>query len=125
MKNGYEKMDARKMAREVRLTEWSEIIREQKTSGQSIKAWCAANGIAKQRYFYWQRQLREVACEQLTVREERRTAASSPVFAEISSARIIPNAGVITVRIGEAVVEIPGDAPPESIDAVLRVLTVR
>lgn len=49
------------MTREVRLERWAEILREGQASGQSITAWCAANGVDRQRYFYWQRRLRELA----------------------------------------------------------------
>lgn len=51
----------RQMTREVRLERWAEILREGQASGQSITAWCAANGVDRQRYFYWQRRLRELA----------------------------------------------------------------
>jgi hypothetical protein len=52
------------MASAYRLEQWAQKIREQKASGQSIQAWCEENGIHRQRYFYWQRKLRALACEQ-------------------------------------------------------------
>lgn len=55
-------MDSRKVTQEVRLRQWSELVREQKNSGQSIKSWCEDRGIPRQQYFYWQRKLREAAC---------------------------------------------------------------
>lgn len=54
-------MDSRKVTQEVRLRQWSELVREQKNSGQSIKSWCEERGIPRQQYFYWQRKLREAA----------------------------------------------------------------
>jgi transposase-like protein len=56
------------MTREVRLRRWMELLHEQKTSGQSIKSWCETQGISRQRFFYWQRKLREAASA-LTGRE--------------------------------------------------------
>lgn len=57
------------MAREVRIQQWTEIMRERQASGMTITAWCKDNGIDRQRYFYWQRRLREMACEQLAQQE--------------------------------------------------------
>lgn len=55
-------MESRKVTQEVRLRQWSELVREQKNSGRSIKSWCEERGIPRQQYFYWQRKLREAAC---------------------------------------------------------------
>lgn len=68
-------MNTREMASEYRLTQWAEKLREQKRSGQTIREWCEAMGIKRQQYFYWQRKLREAACEELTIRESRPQAA--------------------------------------------------
>lgn len=54
-------MDSREMTHEVRLRHWAEVLREQKASGQGVNAWCETHGIARQRFFYWQRKLRETA----------------------------------------------------------------
>lgn len=58
-------MTTREMTSEYRLAQWAEKIREQKNSGQNIRQWCELNGIDRQRYFYWQRKLRQAACNQL------------------------------------------------------------
>ena len=118
---GMRRMDMRKVAREVRLSKWSEIVREQKASGQSIHAWCAANRVDKQRYYYWQRQLREVACESLVLQPEP-LSVHAPTFTEVSLPTDIASTGTITVRIGEAVIEIAGDASPSAIEAIMRAL---
>jgi transposase-like protein len=117
-------MDMRKVSREVRLTKWSEIIREQKASGESIHAWCAANGVTKQQYFYWQRQLREIACESLVLQQES-LQHPVPTFTEITTPRDVSTTGTITVRIGDAVVEIAGEASPSAIDTIMRALVSR
>jgi hypothetical protein len=55
-------MNDREITQEVRLRQWTEVLREQKASGESIKGWCETQGIPRQRFFYWQRKLREAAC---------------------------------------------------------------
>lgn len=58
-------MTTRELASAYRLAQWAEKLREQKASGQSIRQWCEANGIKRQRYFYWQRKIRMAASEHL------------------------------------------------------------
>lgn len=114
-------MDMRKVAREVRLSKWAEIIREQKASGQSIHVWCAENGVTKQQYFYWQRQLRGIACESLAT-QSGCLPHVAPTFTEVPLPAKVAPTGTITVRIGAAVVEIAGDASPSAIEAIVRML---
>lgn len=38
-----------------KLTHWRETLSQWKASGQSIRAYCAAQGISEQRFYYWKR----------------------------------------------------------------------
>ena len=58
-------MNTRKVAAEYRLTKWAGIIQERKNSGKSIKDFCLDTGISMHSYFYYQKKLRMVACEEL------------------------------------------------------------
>jgi transposase-like protein len=117
-------MDMRKVAREVRLTKWSEILRAQQASGQTIQTWCEANGIDKQQYHYWQRKLRESAIESLTPTTEK-MALTAPTFTEIPAPPHTAGNGMMTVRIGGAVVEISGGVSSAAVETVLRILSER
>ena len=66
-------MNTRGIAAEYRLSHRTQIIRERSESGQSIKAFCENAGIRENTYFYWQKKLREAACEQLAAMEEGST----------------------------------------------------
>ena len=117
-------MDTRQVTQEVRMAKWAEIIRAQKSSGQTIKAWCEANGVSRQRYFYWQRQFRESICENLSLQQG--TEIVAPVsFAEVGVPVETNPTGLITIRVDGAVVEIAGEASPGAIEAVLRALGQR
>ncbi|WP_337999084.1 IS66 family insertion sequence element accessory protein TnpA, partial [Desulforamulus hydrothermalis] len=59
-------MNTREIAAEYRLAHWAQIVRRKNESGLSIKAFCASEGFRENTYYYWQRKLREAACEQLT-----------------------------------------------------------
>ena len=50
---------------EYQLQEWSGMLREQKESGLSVKAWCQEQGLAENIYYYRLRQLRQIACNAL------------------------------------------------------------
>ncbi len=58
-------MNTRKVAEEYRLTKWAGIIQERKSSGKSVKDFCLDSDISMSAYFYWQRKLREAACEKI------------------------------------------------------------
>ncbi|AQS59704.1 IS66 family insertion sequence element accessory protein TnpA [Desulforamulus ferrireducens] len=59
-------MNTREIAAEYRLAHWAQIVRRKNESGLTIKAFCASEGFRENTYYYWQRKLREAACEQLT-----------------------------------------------------------
>ena len=43
----------------------ADILREYKESGEGVKQFCEKRGINRHQYFYWQRRLRQVVCDQL------------------------------------------------------------
>lgn len=47
-------MDVQKVTHEVRLQQWSRIVKECRSSGKTIKAWCAKNIINIKTYYHWQ-----------------------------------------------------------------------
>ncbi len=53
----------REIASEYRLRHWAQIIANQKGSGLNIKDYCEREGFNQNRYFYWQRKLRQTLCD--------------------------------------------------------------
>ncbi len=43
-------MNIQKVDREIKLNQWIEIIRECRSSGQSVKSWCIEHNIKQQSY---------------------------------------------------------------------------
>ena len=64
-------VNTKEIAQEYRCTHWAGIMRERAESGLNIKAYCRQIGISTNTYHYWQKKLRESACEQLAVVQER------------------------------------------------------
>lgn len=119
-------MDTRKIAREVRLRHWTEVIRGCQESGQTIAVYCEANGINEKSYYYWQRKIREKVCEITRADENRRveeTTVSTSTFAEVAYNRHVrARETALVVHIGNATVEIREDADAVLVASVLRTL---
>ena len=49
------------------LQEWSTKIAECRTSGMSVKAWCAEQGIPIKKYYYWEKRFVTEATQQLSL----------------------------------------------------------
>jgi putative transposase len=56
-------INTREIATGYRLEHWAGIVRERAESGLTVKAFCESAGLHPNSYFYWQRRLRESACE--------------------------------------------------------------
>jgi len=83
-------MNTRKAAAEYRVARWTQALRERVAEKESIKAFCERKGVSRNTYFYWQRKLRETACEQLSMiaAASEQPKLPSPVFAEVKIAEI-------------------------------------
>ena len=125
-------MNTREIAAECRLAHWTQIIRRRSESGLSIKAFCASEGFHENKYYYWQRKLREAVCEQMTEigTEHAQTSLIPTGFAELQIAEaherqtLQENGGQGQIRIDIAGMLIAADSayPAEKIAALLAAL---
>ena len=76
-------MNTNDIAAEYRLSHWAGIVREREESGLSIKQFCKNAGFHENRYFYWQKKLREAACEELARIQGSATGLVPVGFAEV------------------------------------------
>jgi len=77
-------MNTNDIAVEYRLSHWAGIMREREESGLSIKEFCKNAGFHENRYFYWQKRLRALACEELAPIQGSPTSVVPTKFTEIS-----------------------------------------
>lgn len=61
--NGGHLMNVSKVTHQAKLDHWAIILKEQKSSGLSVKDWCSQNSITKDQYFYWKRKVKESLLE--------------------------------------------------------------
>ncbi len=101
-----------KQALAVREQQWYQTITTAKQSGQSIKSWCAENGVPLSSFYSWQRKMRSTLLQQESVRFEE-LSPSSPKTASDVSARIV-------VQIQDITVELPADLSSGQISEIIR-----
>ena len=100
------------MNQQNKLALWAGRISECRSSGQSVKVWCAENRICEQTYYKWQRRLFEMAQAQQEVR-----------FAEVTPVQPVRCGNIaVTVRISGAEADIHSGAEAATVETVLRVL---
>lgn len=118
-------MNTREVTRKYRLNQWTEIIRECRSSGQTVSAWCSEHNINPKSYYNWLKYVRTAACKALPslnsvnnpivpVNIPVHTAGTGPVDQELSSD--------IILRFGTVTLEISSNASATLIENTLKVL---
>ena len=125
-------MNTREVAAEYRKSQWIQILQERAASGESISKFCDGRGIKRNRYFYWQRKLRELACKELLPeakitpsRTVERTASKSPLpsgWALCEQSESETSASSVIIEIGKFRIDAGANANAEHIEKVCRVL---
>ena len=118
-------MNTGEIAAEYRLSHWARIMKERKESGLSIKAYCKDAGFHENSYFYWQRKLREAACERLAGTQTGLAGAGFAEVRPVQSTMLLPgnSAGQICIETGGYKITAGNGYPTEAIAALLRELT--
>ncbi len=114
-------MDTQKIATEYRLSQWTHVIQEQQSSGQNIKDFCLAKGISRNKYFYWQRKLREAACKELIKTEEPANIVPKG-WVQVEPKRLTKT--TLYIEVGGCRVTVDENTDPELIKKVCRILRV-
>ena len=58
-------MDSTKIIAEQRMLYWAQFIRDRNSSDLSVRAFCENAGVRENIYYYWQKKIRDCACEHL------------------------------------------------------------
>jgi len=119
-------MNTRGMTAEYRLAHWSQVMQDRKERRQSIKAYCESEGIHENVYYYWQRKLREAACEHISGIHVGKPVL--PAFAEVKMANQTaqppgqerPPNNEIRIEIADVRITANGTFPMETLAVLLR-----
>ena len=107
------KMQVTEYKAEYRLSQWSEIIREQKQSGKNVREWCLEHGMTTNAYYYRLRRVRKSAC--------RSIEHNVPEFAEVPIVTQSGKSNDVRVVTAKGTIKI-SDASVETLEHMLRVM---
>lgn len=71
-------MNAKELETQHNLKKWAAIIKECRSSGMKILQWLEINNISKDKYYYWQRKLKETCID--TFERQAATFVELPVL---------------------------------------------
>ena len=66
---GADAMNTRMVTTGFRMAQWTQVIQDRKVSGENIKEYCQNRGLSRDAYFYWQKKIKEAACDQFMMME--------------------------------------------------------
>lgn len=95
-----------------KLALWAERVSACRSSDQSVRDWCKANGICEQTFYRWQRKLYGLAKAQ----------QNGPCFAEVTPVCRDAGSIAITVRIDGVEADVHNGADRGTVEMVLRLL---
>lgn len=92
---------------DLRLQNWTEVIRAKQESGLSNREFCAQNGITEKTYYYWLRKVRQAALE-----------CASPELVRLEDAHPVSD-HTIRIRYGSAELNLPDNVDLAAVAALL------
>lgn len=118
-------MNTREVTHKYRLNQWTQNIRECRSSGQTVAAWCAEHNINPKSYYYWLKRIRTAACEalpSLKTEDNSIVPINIPIQAAGSNFARQETSAAIVVRFDAVTLEIRNGASPSLIENTLRAL---
>ena len=58
-----------RIKKEIKHSEWAEMVKRRKESGLTVNEWCRQNGINLKTYYYRQKRMRQAVCNELEVHD--------------------------------------------------------
>ena len=122
-------MNTREVATQYRLSHWAGIMRDRQESGLSIRAYCEKAGFHENRYYYWQKRLREEACTKLASVSASEEQVASQGFTQVqlidkAQSSKTSGSGQLSVEISGMRITSDGEYPSDKLLAILRELSL-
>ena len=100
-------MGVRELKHAALLQEWSGKIAECRSSGKSVKEWCATQGIATKTYYYWEKRFVTEASQRLALPTAQPGSLAQVNPDILDSNRSEALATGITIRHGRSLITLP------------------
>ena len=106
-----------------KLQEWSERVAECRSSGISVKAWCAEQRIVLKTYYNWEKQIVKAAAQQYALPAPAQTGLLTQINPNTmpSDEMGTIETGII-IRHGESVITLPAGSSAEAIADIVKAL---
>lgn len=113
-----------KITHQMRLSQWTTRIRDCRSSGMTVKAWCSHNDIGEKQFYYWQHRVRQAAFGEL----QESSVQEPPSFVALPvptllNATTTASEPVLVVRTKTYSVEIHSQVPEALLHCVLQVIS--
>jgi hypothetical protein len=114
-------VNSREIAADYRLAHWARIIQERTESGLSIKEFCKSHALRQNAYFYWQRKLRQLVCDEIAAAGGLAAPAGWTVALPVRSETAAASPG-LTIGIGKCCVFATSETDEALLAKVCKVL---
>ena len=98
---------------------WRRRVEDQRAGGQSVRAWCLANGIREHSFYWWRARL-GLSPRQRHGSQRERATGMPPGFARV----VVDGAGLV-LRLKQRELIFPASMPMEQVARLLRALEDR
>ena len=117
-------VNTNEIAQEYRLSHWAQVMQRRTDNGVSIREYCIHLGISENTYYYWQRRVRQAACEvMLPAVQTEITQPSVPAGWALAEPGKEPTGdSTVTIEIGSFRVRAAADTDMELLSKVCRML---
>jgi putative transposase len=106
-----------KATHEMRIVQWTEIIRQCNNSGISKRTWCENNNVDEKQFYYWQRRIREEVFNEIKKPDlPRLVELKAPVHKPVGSEN--PDADAV-LHFGSYSVSIKNSLDPGLLEKIL------
>jgi ABC-type uncharacterized transport system YnjBCD substrate-binding protein len=118
-------MDVQNITHEARLQQWEKIVKKCRSSGKSIKAWCAENSINIKTYYRWQQLVCQATCQKFAIVKESKPQAvndrvdSDPIFAELSMPASRTNQLAVAIKHNAMQINVYCGADADTVETVI------
>ena len=111
-------MDTQLATSQIRMKNWVAVIRDQKSSGLTVRDYCQEHGLSENAYYYWLRKSRRAALQATGISfteipvPDQQPVCPDPLFTP-----------QLTVRIGRALVGVDSSTPKHLLAMACEVLS--
>ena len=116
-------MGVRALKHAALLQEWSTKIAECRSSGMSVKTWCAERGIPIKTYYYWEKRFVTEATQHLSLPAPTQVGPLMRINPEtMPGDEMNTISSCITIRHGESVITLPAGSSAETVADLVKAL---